>query len=885
MPNIIFFRKNWRQFQAHGYDILKALAGSPAGKRALIFLCVAWCGFAVLLMYSGIRFLRMIDSRLTGEIFQNTSYVFSAPRRISLGEEATIRGIAAYLRRAGYTDAEGIEALGRFRVSTSAIEVRPGPQSYFGGGSALRIEFSRGRIAAIRSLSQGAWVESAELEPEILTNLFDRAREKRRPVHFEELPRALVDAVLAAEDKRFFEHGGFDFVRILGAAWTNIRRGEKAQGASTITMQAARSVFFSTERTWRRKLAESLTALLLENRLTKQQIFELYANQVYLGNRGSFAVRGFGEAAQAFFGKDVRELNLSEAGFLAGILRAPNRYAAVERRAERAAEARDRVLARMVENKCIQPETALAAKKFPLRFVHGGVEAGWAPYFVDMVQDQVLEQFSESELSSRSHRIYTTLDPALQRAACEAVARGMRSVDAMLARRYALWRRRGEESPLAQVALVALNPQTGEVKALIGGREYGKSQLNRVLASRQPGSVFKPFVYATAFESAVRGEEPVLTPATVVVDEPTKFLFDGQEYTPDNYGQEYRGAVTLREALTQSLNVATVKVAEAVGYGRVAEVTRRLHLKAAVQPTPALALGSYEMTPMEVAGAYTIFPNHGVRSEPMVLRSVHNSDGTLIVRLEPEQSSALDPRVTYLVTSVLEDVVNRGTAANVRERGFGAPAGGKTGTSHDGWFAGFTSNLLCVVWVGFDDNRELGLSGAVAAAPIWADFMMRASALPPYKNPQLFEPPEGVTRALIDQETQQLATLGCSSSEEELFIAGTEPQESCIAHGGIWNKLNPGHWFSSLFGRDRHAPLESSEPPSVAEPSVESTPPTPAPAAEPAVQPPPADAPQKRPGFFRRLFGIRKNSEADPEKRSALFPLSFQLAFPKDALA
>jgi len=764
--------------------------------------------------YYYIRFSRMIDARLGGQIYQNGSGIFTAPRNIAVGDPFSAGETVGYLLRAGYSDKDNPGAPGRITVSGSSVEVRPSASSYFAGQGGRRLDFSGRRIVRIRPLDKGPPLAVSQLEPELLTNLFDeQSREKRRLVRFEDLPKILLNAVLSAEDRRFFEHRGFDPIRILGAAWADLRRGAKAQGASTITMQVARSFFFSTRREWRRKLAETLVALQLERRLTKERIFELYANQIYLGNRGSFAIRGFGEAAQAYFGKDVRQLNLAEAAFLAGIIRAPNRYSSADRKPERAAEARDYVLAQMVENGVLTREQAEAAKKLPLRLLRGTLESSSSAYFVDMVKDQILDRFSEKEVTSENYRIYTTLDPVLQHAAAEAVEIGLKRVDTLLARRYARWRKRGEEVPLPQVSLVALDPSTGAIKALIGGRDYGRSQLNHVLALRQPGSVFKPFVYAAAFGNAVDGQAPVVTPATAVVDEPTTFLFDGKEYAPDNYGQEYYGAVTLRDALTHSMNVATVKVAEMVGYERVVAVARKAGIDSRIQPTPAVALGAYEMTPLDVAGCYTVFANLGTEAEPFFVDSVFSSRGLLLDHSTPKRKPVLDRRVAYLVTNILEDVVNRGTGAGVRALGFTSPAAGKTGTSHDGWFAGFTSNLLCVVWVGFDDNRELSLSGAASAAPIWAEFMKRAVASAGYRDAQPFSRPEGITTAMIDPQTGQLAGPSCPASREEIFIQGTEPTESCTQHAGpIISRLSPVSWIKHLFGH-RKKNSELMEPP------------------------------------------------------------------------
>jgi penicillin-binding protein 1B len=794
--------------------------------------------------YYYIQFGHLVDQRLTGQIFQNTSRLYSAPSRIYTGEEIKLADLGAYLLRAGYQDGEVSGAPGQIHVKGSTLEIRPSKESYFHGGNALRVVFTGPSISKITQISDGTPRDSAELEPEVITNLFDSSREKRRIVRFDDLPNVMVNAVLSAEDKRFFEHGGFDIVRVIGAGLADLKIGHRAQGASTIDMQVARSFFFTTKREWRRKIKETLMAFEIDQRFTKQQIFELYANEIYLGNRGSFSIRGFGEGAQAYFGKDVREISLGEAAFLAGIIRAPNRYSAAERHVDRAIESRDRVLGQMVENGYVTQADADAAKKEKFHFVSGGIESSSAPYFVDMVKDHLLDQFSETDLQTQSYRIYTTLDPQLQKAASAAVQSGMLGVDKLLAKRYAAWKKKGQAVPQVQVALVALDPRTGEIRALVGGRNYGESQLNHALAHRQPGSVFKPFVYAAAFENAAQGMQPVVTPVTTVEDVPTTFDFDGKEYTPDNYGQEFYGTVTVQDALIHSLNVATVKVAEMIGYQRVVDVARQMGLGNNIQATPAVALGAYEMTPVDVAAGYTAFATNGYRSEPLFLRSVLAADGSVEESAGPRTRGVLDSRVAFLVTSLMEDVINRGTGVTVRSMGFEAPAAGKTGTSRDGWFAGYTSNLLCVVWIGFDDNRDLELSGSQSAAPVWAEFMKRAVALPQYRNTQPFTPPPGVVAESIDPQTGQLAGPSCPQTVSEYFVSGTEPTQMCELHGG---HLAQGNWLSHLFGKNGNPP-----PPAGVQQSAASNPANQA-AASGETTPP---GPEKKKGLLGKVFGI-----------------------------
>ncbi len=389
--------------------------------------------------------------------------------------------------------------------------------------------------------------------------------------------------------------------------------------------------------------------------------------------------------------------------------------------------------------------------------------------------------------------------------------------------------------------------------------------MNHALAHRQPGSVFKPFVYAAAFNNAVDGAQPVVTPATTVEDEPTVFEFDGQEYTPNNYGERFMGKVTVRQALTNSLNVATVKVAEMVGYGRVVQIARQMGLTANIRPTPAVALGAYELTPLEVAGAYTAFATMGTRAEPFYIKSVVSAGGNSLEKYSPATRLALDPRVTYLVDSILKDVLNKGTGAQVRAKGFTLPAAGKTGTSRDGWFAGFTSNLVCVIWIGFDDNHDLGLAGGATAAPIWADFMIRATALPGYRDVRDWDKPEGVDSDIIDADTLELATPNCPVTREEVYVSGSGPTQLCELHGGH-NPLNAaGSFLSHIFGGGSSNPpppngggsqngqVDKNGAPVAGQPGSQAVDPT--------------KAQEKKKGPLQKFFGIfGDKKKKDPEK-------------------
>ncbi len=708
------------RFPAHrpALSVFRFLAGWQRALVVVSLLLFLTAGAAFLHYY--VRFTRMIDARLSGDIFDNASLVLSAPTAVSLGDLWSPELVAAHLRKAQYAEGAGGSSVGTYQLRENRLEIYPGPASYLRSQLAQEgpaaLEFRGGRVASITALDSRSSLSSYWLEPEVITTLFDQSRRKRRLVQYEDLPKVLVDAILAAEDHRFFSHHGFDIYRIFGAALADIRADHGLQGGSTLTMQLARDFFLTRQRTLRVKLEQTFLALLLEQKLTKEQIFELYANDVYLGQRGSFSVHGFGEAADAYFNKDIKGLALPEAALLAALIRGPNLYSPYKY-PKRAVERRNLVLRRMAETDFIPEAEAEKATAAPLGVTQRNVEGSQAPFFVDMVKDQLLAQFPERDLVSQSYRVYTSLDLDLQAAASEAVRTGMEEVDQQVRKRQ----KKGAP-PLdphqPQVALVVLDPHTGALKALVGGRDYAFSQLNHALARRQPGSSFKPFVYAAALNSAVEGSQPLITTATVLPDEPTTFEYEDKTYEPRNYKDEYHGQVTLREALALSLNNATVRLAEMVGYEKVRVLAEAAGINHDLLATPALALGAYVSTPMEISGAYTIFANGGQYVSPNFIRAVNDASGRTLWQTSVASRPVLDPRVTYLMVNLMESVINNGTAAGVRSRGFTLPAAGKTGTSHDGWFAGFTSNLLAVVWVGYDDDRELNLSGASSALPV-----------------------------------------------------------------------------------------------------------------------------------------------------------------------
>jgi penicillin-binding protein 1B len=819
----------------------------PAGKAFLIVLALVVITGLSVFTYYYVKYARLIEAKLTTGPFANTSALYAAPETIMVGEEISADEIVSRLRRSGYSESRN-PRMGWYNVKPDGVEIFPGPMSLYDTQDAV-IKLKGKKISKIISVRDGEERTSYDLEPELITNLFDRNREKRRIVTFEDLPQVLVDAVVSAEDKRFFQHSGFDPRRIAKAVYEDVKAGYKAQGASTLSMQLARMFWLYQDKTWKRKAAEVLITFHLENKLSKKEIFTYYANQIDLGRRGSFSIHGFGEAAQAYFGKDVRQLSLAEAATIAGLIQRPS-FTNPIRWPDRARQRRNVVLSMMRENGCISDRDYAVAAASPLVVAKGGGESTDAPYFVDLVNDELQDAFAEHDFQSKNYRVYTTLDLNLQREAVESVRVGIAEVDELLRRR----RRKNPALPEAQVALVALDAQTGEVKALLGGRNYGMSQLNRALAKRQPGSVFKPFVYSAALSTALYDSPKVLTPLTTVLDQPTTFWFDNKSYEPGNFKDEYHGVVTLRQAITKSMNIPTVKIAETVGYDTVAELARKAGMNVNLRPTPAIALGAYEVTPIEIAGSYTIFPNRGSYVKPTWIKHIGDSKGQPVFTQKIVRKPVLDPRVAFLMVDLMEDVLRTGTGAGTRSRGFTLPAAGKTGTSRDGWFAGFTSKLICVVWVGFDDNTELGLEGAKSALPIWTEFMKRAHKYREYRAVKEFEAPEGVVSVLVDPQSGELASPACPGARPEEFIAGTQPVVMCQLHGGGHPQI--AGWEATERPTEiAAAPPRAPAPPRLSEPGASSVPEPPVRVGSKTVEP---EIPKKKKGFWGTIREIFK---------------------------
>jgi len=862
------FSRSLRRFLV----LLRSSLRRPAVRIALAAILV--CAVIVVAAFASfyLKYTRIVDERIRRPIFNEAAQIYARSDRVDVGDQTSAAAIVGELRSAGYAASRGDTRsnMGTFSARDATLRIDPGPGSYRPGQSAS-IHFAAGQVDTITG-PKGESLSSYELEPQLVTGLFDaKQRSKRRLLTYAEIPPLVANAIVSVEDRRFFQHKGINYFRLVEGLLTPILQHHRMQGGSTLTMQMARAFFLTNERSLHRKLAEMTIALVLERRFTKEQILAIYVNQVSFGQHGSFNISGFGEASQAFFGKDIKNVTLPEAALLAGVVNGPSVFSPFRHPAA-STRRRNLVLQAMFDNHMITERQMAAAKATPLKLAPPSVEAEDAPYYVDIVRDRLLDQYEESDLTSGGMRVYTALDPKLQQAASEAIEIGMKQVDAILLRQRTRRIRSGKgknavvttqvaPGPTPQVALIALDPHTGEVLALSGGRNYTASQLNHVLAKRPTGSIFKPFVYAAALNTGLTGEPAkAYTQITMLDATEGTFDFNGKPYSPRNFDpKDSVGQVTMRHALAHSINTATIRLAEMVGYDKVVGLAEAAGIKD-LKPTPAMAIGAYDATTLDMAEAYTVFSNGGVRLTPTFIRSIQARNGEGLQNAAQEKANVLDPRVAYLITDILQSVLTEGTAGSVSAR-FNAPAAGKTGSSHDAWFAGYTSNLLCLVWVGNDDYTDLKIEGAHAAAPIWTEFMVRARKLHRYSDMQPFTPPAGVVAVQLDKISNLPADEMCPDRYEAYFIDGTIPAATCGRPEGPSR-----NFFQKMFGIGGHSepvlpPLAQPAPaqPATSNPTQQPGQPQVTNPAEQATPPPAPEVKQKKKGFWKRIFGGGKN--------------------------
>ncbi len=705
-----------------------------------------------------------IEARLASGYLTSRPGIYAAPRTISLGQRSTRDDLIKVLRRAGYGETQVSNVWsGSFRVAGNVIEIHPNQVQEPGPALVRFVINDEGRVSEMTG--DGHLLERFTLEPEALSNDPSSKSGQRAQLTYNDLPPVLVQAILSIEDRRFFSHQGLDLFGVARALLRNVGDERIGQGGSTITQQLVKNTYLSPEKTYTRKFSEAMLAFALERRLAKEDIFALYCNEVFLGQRGAVAVRGVEQAARLYFDKDVRSLSVAEAATIAGMIQGPTRYSP-DRHPEASRARRNTVLGTMTRDGWLTVEQAGAAAEEPVTVapINNNAE-GLAPYFTDYVNRSAdSEEFTEFQ---QGRRIYTTIDLDLQSLAEAAIRKQMDRLDQTYKNRAAR----------PQAALVALDPHTGAVLAMVGGRDYAETQLNRATdARRQPGSTFKPFVYAAALESGI-------SPVQMFRDAPQEFIYDGKRsYRPTNFGGGFSmREVTMRTGLVKSLNVVTVDVAMQTGLARIANLAEQFGLPKP-ERFPALALGTTEVTPLQLAAAYAAFLRGGRTVSPYVISSI-GSPASHTRDLPSRQ--VIKPTTAYMITNMLSAVIDHGTAQAARGAVKWSAVAGKTGTSRDGWFVGFTPNLICVVWIGFDDNQQLGLTGAQAALPAWTDFVNGALQLRPELGGKSFACPEGIKFVEIDTEDGLISTLSCPSRELIAVTESLAPNAECFKHSSV----------------------------------------------------------------------------------------------------
>jgi penicillin-binding protein 1B len=731
----------------------------------------------LLLLHLGYLYFK-VGAGLARDAWDVPSILYGRPAVIRPGDPLDNLRLPERLRRLSYRKVPGVpedpgtwsEEEGRIRIHTRGFlaggDPRPAVRATIG--------LSERRVSSLET-SSGPPLEELVLEPEEVARILGPKMESRRLVPLGAVPKQLQDAVLAAEDSRFYTHVGIDLVGVVRALMTNLRRMRIVQGGSTITQQLAKNFFLSPERSIWRKIREAELALIIEFRFSKEEILQAYLNKIYFGQEGPRGIYGVEDAANFYFSKSVGETTLEEAALLAGVIRSPYRYSPL-RMADAARNRRNWVLSRMAALGMITQEEAKRAGSTPLRTNPRRVPVRSAEYYVDYIERAAEEALGPGRLSRTGYRFYTSLDPGQQSAAEKAVADGLAELEGRKVPPG------GAENPL-QAALVAVDPSTGEITAMVGGRGYGETQFNRAAdARRQPGSAFKPFVLLAAMEQTVSGKGK-WTLASRISGEPLTMEAQDGLWTPANFEKEKEyGEISIRRMVEESVNTAAVRLGLDVGLPNVIAEARNAGIVSPVTPVPSLSLGSFEVTPVELAFAYAAIASGGTRARPLSLRAVTDSEGSLLREVKPERMQAVDPRAAFLVTYALEGVLDRGTGRAARLAGIDFPAAGKTGTTdayRDSWFAGYTPDLVCVVWVGRDTGGPTGLTGASGALRIWTKFM---KSVYPGGSRSSFRVPTGVTMAEIDPESGYLATSACPQTFPEAFPDDMVPGETCPLH-------------------------------------------------------------------------------------------------------
>jgi penicillin-binding protein 1B len=650
------------------------------------------------------------------------------------------------------------------------------PYSDFAGEAVEMTLGPRDTVLAMRDPLGGKPLFSVELEPELISGIFEGTWQQRRLVPLAQIPPAFIDAILAAEDHRFYEHHGIDLVRIVKAAWVDFSAHRVRQGGSTLTQQLMKNFFLTSKRDWRRKVKEILMAYIAERQYSKDQILENYINDIYLGQRGQEGIYGVWEASEFYFSKEPRNLTIGEMATIAGMISSPNRLNPLHH-PQLAEQRRNEVLRLMLADGYISKPAYDSAATEPLHPREVFVENNDAPYFVDYVKRELAERYPPDVLTGEGLRVFTSLDVHAQKLAEKAVRDNLDYLE----RRYPSLRRKEKKDQLEE-ALIAVEPQSGRIRVMVGGRDYRESQFDRITqAKRQPGSAFKPITYLAALQETLDGGPAHFLPTTYIDDTPFTWTYGDMSWSPKNYKDRYFGRVTLEFALEESLNSATSRLANQIGLDRVRAMADKMGF-GDLPAYPSIVLGGIEVTPMQIAQAYSIMADYGLEVQSYAVTAVVDQNGKVIEGHELQARQVLSPQLAYMIDFMLEQVINHGTGEGARKRGFTRPAAGKTGTtndSKDAWFTGFTPNLLAVVWTGFDQREELGLTGAEASLPAWTDFMKAATASRPALD---FAPPPGIVVEKVDPLTGYLAGPSCPVVLEGAFPADLAPTQVCPFH-------------------------------------------------------------------------------------------------------
>ena len=756
--------------------------------------------FVVFLGFVGYTYATITKKFTSATRWDLPSRVYSDATPIVAGMTYPRALLEAKLNHVGYHEvAKRVENPGEYRYAGDDVEIFLNnfeyPDMEFHAMPVL-VDMDGGTVRSIKRLTDGITLRGARIEPELITSIYNNEMEDRVPVSLEAVPKVVTDAIIATEDRSFYSHEGISIRGTLRALWTDFRSKSLVAGGSTLTQQLVKNLYLNPERTFRRKAQEALMAVLLEMRYSKEQILEAYCNEIYLGQNGSVQIVGVEQASQVYFGKHVTYLTLGEAATLAGMIRSPNVLSPLKY-PQRVKPRRDLVLKLMFDQHKISQREFEEAAAAPLAVTRFPKTSRSAPFFVDLVLKQLRETYPETQLKTEGLRIFTTLDTIMQRSAEEALDSGIET----LGKKYKHIRK--SPTPLEGVVLT-IQPGTGYVKALVGGRNYTTTQFNRAIqARRQPGSLFKPFVYVTAMDPA-RGQQ-ALTASTVLDDSPISVQAGAAVWRPQNYDLRFHGRVSVRDALAHSYNIPAVRAAIDAGVPNVIKTAANIGVESHLAPYPSISLGSFEVTPLEIAYAYSVFANLGVKAEPVSILAVVRRDGQLLETRNVKMKRVAPASVCYVMNDILKDVFNYGTAGRARSLGFERAFAGKTGTTsnyRDAWVIGYSPRILSLVWLGFDDGHSLRLAGGDACVPIWTRHMNRIDGMVADVD---WRRPEDVTEREIDPLSGMLATPYCPDTRSEIYVAGTEPESVCPLHAGS-GEPSPFWPEPSIFREDPNAP-------------------------------------------------------------------------------